>query len=97
MKSLPNNESFREIARSVIWFEPPEEALSDTVRFVAYAMTHATFAEMQIIRQELDDDALREVLTKAPPGVIDARSWAYWHVRLGIDPVPPQLERTFGS
>jgi hypothetical protein len=37
MRKLPLD-AFREIAKRVIWFEPPEEALEDTVRFVAYAM-----------------------------------------------------------
>ena len=95
MKSLPLNETFREVAERVIWFESPEEALEDTVRFVAYAMSHATFEDMQIIRKELDDDMLREALANAPPGVIDPRSWAYWHVVLGQHPAPPMPEREF--
>lgn len=95
MKSLPLNETFREIAERVIWFESPEEALEDTVRFVAYAMSHATFEDMQLIRRELDDDTLRDVLASAPPGVIDARSWAYWHAVLGQYPAPPMPSRAF--
>lgn len=97
MKALPLNKTFYDVAERVIWFEPPEEALEDTVRFVAYAMTHATFEDMQIIREELDDDALRHVLANAPPGVIDPRSWAYWHVVLGQYPAPAMPQRTFGE
>ena len=97
MKSLPLNETFRSLAERVIWFEPPQDALQDTVRFVAYAMTHASFEDMLMIRTELDDDALRHVLDNAPPGVIDPRSWAYWHVILGLYPPPPMPERSFGD
>ena len=97
MKCLPLNDTFRAIAERVIWFEPPEESLKETVRFVAYAMTYATFEDMQRIREEIDDDALRYVLANAPPGVIDPRSWAYWHVILGIYPAPPMPERNFGE
>jgi len=97
MKKLPLNDEFREVAERVIWFESPEEALDDTIRFVAYAMTHATFEDMQLIRAELDDDSLRHVLANAPPGVIDPRSWAYWHAVLGQYPAPQLPERSFGD
>ncbi len=56
MKKLPLNETFSGVAKRVIWFESPNEALQDTVRFVAYAMTHATFDDMQTIREQLSDD-----------------------------------------
>jgi hypothetical protein len=97
MNTLPLNATFREVAKRVIWFESPEEALRDTVRFVAYAMSHATFDDMQIIREHLNDDDLRDVLAKAPPGIIDPRSWAYWHVVLGQYPAPSMPKRTFGE
>jgi hypothetical protein len=31
----------------------------------------------------------REALDHAPPGVFDARSWAYWNLKYGRAPVPP--------
>ena len=37
----------RRVARRVIWFEPPAEALADPVRFMVYAMSHATHDDMQ--------------------------------------------------
>ncbi len=88
MKSLPINDAFKKLSQRVIWFEPPEQALRDPVRFIAYAMTYATFDDMQCIRGQVTDDELREVLAKAPPGIIDPRSWAYWHVILGQFPPP---------
>jgi hypothetical protein len=93
MKVLPLNETFRDVARRVIWFEAPEDALQDTVRFVAYAMTHATFEDMRKIREQLTDEDLRQVLAQAPPGIIDPRSWAYWHVVTGQYPPPPMPTR----
>jgi hypothetical protein len=57
----------------LIWFEEPAEALSDTVRFVAYALAHAKHEDMNILRGFLTDDNLREALDRAPPGVIDPR------------------------
>jgi len=34
-------------------------------------------------------DEFREVLDKAPPGVFDVRSWAYWNLKCGRQPTPP--------
>lgn len=93
MTSLPMNDVFLNVAKRVIWFESPEQSLRDTKRFIAYAMSHATFDDMQLIRQYVNDEELRAVLADAPPGIIDARSWAYWHAILGQYPPPPMPTR----
>ena len=41
----------------------------------------------------LGDEDFRDALENAPPGVMDVRSWHYWHVVLGITPVPPFPKR----
>lgn len=84
------------VARRVIWFESPEQALVDPIRFMAYAFTYARHEDMRILRQHISDDALREALDYAPPGIIDARSWAYWNSKLGRYPPPPMPARRFG-
>lgn len=88
MRPIPPTEKMRAVAQRVIWFEPPEQALADPVRFLAYAMTYATHEDMQTIRRHVTDDELREALDKAPPGIIDPRSWSYWHLKLGRHPAP---------
>jgi hypothetical protein len=35
MKPLPCNDDLLEVAPNVIWFEPPERALADPIRFLA--------------------------------------------------------------
>ena len=93
MISLPLNSTFKDVATRVIWFEPPEQSLRDSVRFIAYAMAYATFEDMQQIREHVGDDDLRAVLLEAPAGIIDPRSWAYWHAILGQYPAPPMPVR----
>jgi len=97
MRPLPNTREFHELAARVIWFEPPEQALADVPRFMAYAFRYATHVDMKLLRRELSDDDLREALAKAPPGIIDARSWSYWHVMLGIFPAPPLRGRVLNA
>ncbi len=76
-----------------MWFENAAEALSDPVRFMAYSFARATYDEMKVLSRYLDDDDLREALDKSPAGIIDPRSWAYWNLRLGRYPAPPQRRR----
>jgi hypothetical protein len=91
--SLPLNTELEVIARRVIWFEEPEQSLGDSNRFLAYAMTYASFEDMTAIRKYVTDDELREALQNAPPGVIDPRSWSYWHLKLGQFPAPAMPTR----
>ena len=97
MKSIPLNEETSLVAAQIIWFEPPAKALADPVRFMAYAMTYAMHEEMRVIRQYVSDDDFREALDHAPPGIIDARSWAYWNSKMGRYPAPPLPLRRFGN
>ena len=97
MNAIPITPAMLEIARRVIWFEPPEKALADPVQFMAYAMTYAVHEDMRVIRQFVSDDDLRDALDHAPPGIIDPRSWAYWNSKMGRYPTPPMPVRRFGS
>jgi hypothetical protein len=88
MKPLPLSEEMKAIAKRVVWFEEPEQSLRDPVRFLSYAMTYALHEDMSFIRRFVSDDELREVIANAPPGIIDPRSWAYWHLKLDRYPAP---------
>ncbi len=96
MKTIPVTPATEALARRLVWFEEPQEALSDTVRFVAYALARATHEDMKLVRQFLSDADLREALDHAPPGIIDPRSWAYWNSKLGRYPAPPLPRRRLG-
>ena len=93
MKELPANEDVLNVARNVIWFEPPERALTDPIRFLAYLMTYGTADEVTVIMRYLDYDDFREALDRAPPGIFDARSWNYWHLMTDRYPSPPMPKR----
>jgi hypothetical protein len=95
MKTIPLTPDTEALARRLVWFEEPRGAMSDTFRFVAYAFARATHEDMKLVRTFLNDDDLREALDRAPPGIIDPRSWAYWNGKLGRDPVPPMPKRRF--
>jgi hypothetical protein len=93
--AIPVNAETRAIARRVVWFEAPETALSDTRRFMAYAFRYGTHEDVRELRRHLSDDQMREALEQAPPGIIDARSWAYWRLRFDL-PAAALPARNFG-
>ncbi|MDP9010321.1 MAG: hypothetical protein M3N91_16735 [Pseudomonadota bacterium] len=97
MNAIPLTALTRDIAQRIIWFEPAEQALAEPIRFMAYAMTYARHEDMRLIRRYVTDDDMREALDKAPPGIIDPRSWAYWNSKMGRYPAPPLPVRKFDT
>jgi hypothetical protein len=97
MKALKDIPAVRRLAAGIIWFEPPAISLRHEKRFLIYAMTHATTQELAVLRRHVPDRALRAALKAALPGIMDKRSWAYWHVMLGRAPVPPMPSRALRS
>ena len=77
----------RDVAAKLFWWKDPDAALADERRFLAQAMTYGSWDEMELVRSIYGVDALRAVLSDAPPGVFDRRSWSYWHVKLERMPV----------
>jgi hypothetical protein len=76
------------VARRVVWFRQPEEALTDPIHFLAYVMTYGTIEDLIALQGLVGKDEFCEVLEKAPPGIFDARSWAYWNLKCGRQPAP---------
>lgn len=95
MNPIPLTPDLEPVVRRLVWFESPEEALADPVRFLAYAMAAATHADMKVIRRYVNDADFLDALTHAPPGIIDPRSWAYWNSKMNRYPAPPLPVRTF--
>jgi hypothetical protein len=96
MTPIPLTPETEALARRIIWFEPPADALADPVRFIAYALEHATHEDMTILRRYVSEADIASALDAAPPGIIGGRSWAYWHARLGRYPPPPLPRRRIG-
>jgi hypothetical protein len=97
VKQLPLNRETEAVATQILWFEPASKSLSDPVRLMAYAMAYATHEEMGVLRRYISDDDFREALDKAPAGIIDPRSWAYWNSKMGRYPAPPLPARQLES
>jgi hypothetical protein len=93
MKPLPRNADILAVAPRVIWFEPPEQAIADPIRFMAYLLTYGTTEDIAVVQRYLDENDLREAIENAPPGIFDERSWAYWNAVIDRYPAPPLPRR----
>ncbi len=94
MKPLPVTPELLNVARRVVWFKDPEKALADPVHFLAHVMTYGTVEDLKALTGIVGKEDFSEVLDNAPPGIFDARSWAYWNVKCGRQPAPPLPTRT---
>lgn len=84
------------MARRCVWFQPPEQALTDATHLIAHVLTYGAAADIAVLRRFVSEVDLRQALDQAPTGVIDKRSWAYWHLMLFERRNPPPMpERRF--
>lgn len=72
------------IAKKLLWWQPPEKSLAAPKRFLMQVMTLGTWKDIQLVRREFGENAMREALADAEPGIFDRRSWAYWHAVFGM-------------
>ena len=84
----------RRLASRYVWWKTPDAAMHSPDRVAAQVMNLGTFDDLTEMIEATGEDYLRGVLRHAEAGQLDARSWHYWHYRLGLAdsgkrPVPP--------
>jgi hypothetical protein len=89
LKPLPPTPELLAVARRVVWFKEPSDALADPAHFLAHVMTYGTVEDLTVLQGVVGPNELKEALDHAPPGIFDPRSWAYWNLKCGREPAPP--------
>ncbi|MDQ3774160.1 MAG: hypothetical protein M3461_07245 [Pseudomonadota bacterium] len=79
-----DREILEQFAAKYIWWKTPGEALQHPDRVIAQVMDIGDYDDVQKLVVQMGDEYLREVLARAEIGQFTARSWAYWHYRLGL-------------
>lgn len=77
------------LALRYVWWKPAEQTLAEPTHLLCQIMELGTYDDVRAAKRLFGEDALREALRHAPPGVLDARSWNYWHLNLFGQPPPP--------
>lgn len=77
-----------EVAARYIWWQPPNVTLARPAHLLCQLMTLGTAEDVRAVRRLLGDRAFMEALEHAPPGMMDPKSWNYWHLFFGREPPP---------
>ena len=89
-----NRALLEQFARKYIWWKTPDEALHYPNRILSQVMNLGTWDDVQTLIAQAGEEKLRDILTQAEAGQFNARSWAYWHYRLGLAETPEELPPT---
>ncbi|MHC1789828.1 hypothetical protein [Solidesulfovibrio sp.] len=68
MKPLPLTPELLAVARRVVWFKSPQEALADPVHFLAHVMTYGTIEDLKTLGGVVGLPEFRAALEQAPRG-----------------------------
>jgi hypothetical protein len=74
----------RSLAARYVWWKTPDEVMIFPDRVAAQVMNLGTFDDLTEMVEAVGEEYLRGVLERAEAGQLDARSWHYWHYRLGM-------------
>ena len=88
MKPLPQTAALLAVAKRVVWFKEPADTLADPVHFLAHVMTYGTVEDLRAVESVVGEKEFLETLDRAPAGIFDPRSWAYWNLKCGRVPAP---------
>lgn len=91
-----NAEELTAFAKKYIWWKTPEDAIRYPRRVVAQVMNIGDWKDVVALERMVGPDYLREVIAHAEIGQFNARSWHFWHYRLGLaelNHVPPMPVR----
>lgn len=80
------------LARRLFWWDGAAQGQPDAARLLAQVMVYGTPEDLAVARRHFPPSAFRAVLDDPPPGLFDARSWAYWHAVFGLQ-APRELPR----
>ena len=75
------------VARKVVWYDTPEQALADLPTLLAHVMVYGSPADVAMVEQFVPEEEFKRVLENAPAGLFTTELWCSWHKRFGL-PVP---------
>ncbi len=90
--------ALKPFAAKYVWWKTADDAVIMPQRVIAQVMNIGDYDDVQRLAAEVGNAVLCDVVVHAEAGQFNARSWAYWHYRLGLcdlDCVPPLPVREF--
>ena len=81
------------VAKRVNWYTDAETLLRDEPRFLCQVMARGRAEDIAIVQQHYPESSFQYAYQRAPAGLFDNRSWAYWGLMLFNDSTLPQPTR----
>lgn len=82
------DEILRTLAARYVWWLSPEVTLARPHYLLCQLMTLGTEEDVRLAREHVGDAAFVQALQHAPPGVMDPKSWNYWHLFFHLPKAP---------
>ena len=93
MTKLKPTPQLDQLAKKYVWWKPPDWAYQHADVLLANIMNLGDWDDIQCLRQQVGDDALKDLIKHPPVGYFNYRSWDYWHAKFDISPIPPLPKR----
>ncbi|MSQ51645.1 MAG: hypothetical protein EXR28_07130 [Betaproteobacteria bacterium] len=74
----------RTMARRYLWWMPAAQAAARPDRVILQVMDIGDHLDVREMESLLGSPRLAGILRRAEAGALSARSWNYWHYRLGL-------------
>lgn len=71
----------------LFWWQ--DQGPKTPLRIAAQVMALGSLEDIQRVREAHGDSIFAEVLANPPQGLFDAKTWSFWHQKVGISPIPP--------
>ena len=94
---MKKSEVFDYLFNEYIWWSPKPEKSFPCYRLLATLMRYATYDDLKLAQGIWDEKDFQVVLKSPPVGVFDNKNWSYWHQKLGVSPIPPLPEKSYGA
>lgn len=91
--NLRHSKHLDQLARRYVWWDTVDWAYAHPAVFLANVMDLGNWDDIQVLRHDVGDSVLKMVLIHAASGYFHPRSWDYWHVKFGINPIPDLPKR----
>ena len=95
--TIPLTPELLAVAMRVVWFQPPRATLRNPRHFLTYLMTYGTLDDVAAVLTAIGEAPFIAALDDPLPGVFDARSWRFWHLKLKGCDAPPLPKRYAGA
>lgn len=71
----------------LFWWDAPGAERSPQ-RVAAQVMALGTLEDIREVRERFGPEIFEEVLSAPPRGLFDAKSWSFWHKKIGHREIP---------